>query len=548
MNRSVLVVVALGALVAAAVVAALVFSPSPAVDLGRGRPQKPTESLPDGTNPIRSPEGNGPARPPVSPVSGDPAVSGVVADAQGNPVAGAEVLLYDGERRFPAVTVSGEEEARRHLVGDLFQYRTEEVSTLRPLSSGPGPVTDEAPVARAMTAENGEFRIADPPPGMLGLVARKEALASPEVSARRGSKVRLVIGETASIRGLVRSADDGRMLPGATVRVAVAGLAFNATSAADGTFALPGLPGGPASVVTTHPEFAGDSRRDIALLPGREKELEIQLTKGLRLTVTVTGIEGDEPTGPVVAGATVGLVRTSDKVYAVGTTGEDGKVVFEGLPTGDWLVNASRDGFLPSGEEKIVLSETKEWELSMEKAVYTTLKVVDERGVVVADAEVFTGNADEEFEMGASRRAGATDQAGELAFPFDWMGRDAVAFVMKPGYGAGIVQPQDPSAGEPITVVLRPGIALRGQVTDFAGKPAAGAKVYVEVSVEDVASDDLYVTLYADSDGRYSLPCLPVGSVWVEVEAEGHDAADADFEAEPGSGEIVRDFRLEKAK
>jgi hypothetical protein len=301
--------------------------------------------------------------------------------------------------------------------------------------------------------------------------------------------------------------------------------------------------------VTTHPEFAGDSRRDIALLPGREKELEIQLTKGLRLTVSVT-VAGDDPTaaGPPLAGATVGLVRLADKVYAVGTTGEDGKVTFEGLPTGDWLVNASRDGHLPSGEEKIVLDREREWELSLEEAVLTTLKVVDERGVPVPEAEVFTGNSDEEFEQGASRRAGVTDEAGEFAFPFDWMGRDAVVFVMKTGFGIGIVQPQDPSDGKPITIVLRPGASLRGRVTGDAGQALAGAKVYVEVSVEDMASDDLYATVYADADGNYRLPCLPVGSVWVQVEADGHDAGDADFEVEPGSGEIVRDFRLVKAR
>jgi uncharacterized GH25 family protein len=301
--------------------------------------------------------------------------------------------------------------------------------------------------------------------------------------------------------------------------------------------------------VTTHPEFAGDSRRDIALLPGPEKDLEIQLTKGLRLTVSVTVAEEDpSAAGPPLPGATVGLVRLADKVYAVGTTGEDGKVTFEGLPTGDWLVNANHDGHLPSGEEKIVLDREREWELSLEKAVLTTLKVVDERGVPVPEAEIFTGNSDEEFEQGASRRAGVTDQAGEFAFPFDWMGRDAVAFVMKAGFGTGIVQPQDPSDGKPITVVLRTGTSLRGRVTGDAGQALVGAKVYVEVSVEDMASDDLYATVYADAEGNYRLPCLPVGSVWVQVEADGHDAGDADFEVEPGSGEIVKDFRLEKAR
>lgn len=543
MNRSTLAVAGLVALVAAAVVAALVFSPSPPIDLGKGRPKPPREE--------RGPRPGTPVAPAAKPLPLPPkgvpgSVAGIVVDPQGGPAAGAEVLLFRGERKLPAVAVSEAENTRRRLVSDLFQFRTEEFGTLRPISSGPAPVVEDRPAARVLTDEEGVFEFEDAPPAIVRLVARKDALSSPEVAARRGSKVRLTLGETCSLKGFVRSADDGRPLDGATIRVMVAGTVNSAEAAADGTFRMEGLPPGQASVITNHPDFSGDCRRDVTLAPGKEKEIEIQLAKGLKLTVKVNAAEENSNPAFPLAEATVGLVRMADKVYVVGTTDEQGKVVFEGLPTGDWLVNAKKDGYLPSGEEKVPLSQEKEWEVSLDKAVYTTLKVKDERGVPVPGAEVWTGNPDEEFEQGSSRRAGTTNDAGEFPFPFDWMGQEAIVFVLKPGFGVGIAQPQDPANDQPIIVVLRQGASLRGRVLDAGGKPVAGAKVYIEVTVEDVQSDDLYATLYTDGDGAYNFPHVPVGSVWVQVEAEGYSNADEDFEAGPGISDYTKDYRLEK--
>ncbi len=546
MNRNTQLVLALGVVVAVAVGAAIWFS-RPTDPRKAGAPGAPgPERDPARKSPLRPGEAPPPALPPPAPR--EKGLIGEVVDRDGNPVAGAEVSVYRGERRLPAVSVEVDEEPRRRTLADLFQYRSEDIPALRPIGTGDTVVPPEEPAAKAVSGEDGSFRIADAPPGFLRLVARKEALCSPETPARRGVKCRLVVDETATLKGFVRSADDGRAVAGATVRVLIAGLTFAAATAEDGTFGVAGLPPGQAILITTHREYAGDCRKEAALQPGKTREVEIAMGKGLRLTVRVCASDEQGAAGPPVPNATVGLVRTVDQLYAVGRTAEDGQFVFEGLPSGDYLVNAQADGYLACGEEKVTVAEDREREkeLLIEKAVYTTLKVVDERDLPVPGAEVYTGNADEEYEQGISKKMGVTDEAGEFPFPFDWIGRDAVAFVTKPGYAVGIVIPGDPSGGEPITVKLAPGIVVRGAVRDKEGKPVANARVLVEVMVDDAQAEDLSATLYTDARGEYRYPHAPVGTVWLTVEAEGFDGADADFEAGPGQREHVRDFVLER--
>jgi len=235
---------------------------------------------------------------------------------------------------------------------------------------------------------------------------------------------------------------------------------------------------------------------------------------------------------------------TQNTVNVAATTERGGRVIFTGLPKGTWNVNAEAKGWLPAGEERVILEKDTNWELMLEKAVLTTVLVVDERGVPVPGAELWTGNLDQEFQQNESRKVGVTNGSGEFEFPFTWDGKAAILFVMKEGMSMGMVEPDDPSEGEVMKVKLLRAKTLRGTVTDKAGQPIEGAMIYIEVTLEDIEADDLYVTLYTDKKGKYHFPYLAPGEVFVEVSADGYLDDDFDFETD-NRREHVRDFTLE---
>ena len=103
---------------------------------------------------------------------------------------------------------------------------------------------------------------------------------------------------------------------------------------------------------------------------------------------------------------------------------------------------------------------------------------------------------------------------------------------------------QDPSEGGVLKVTLKGAKTLRGTVSNAAGQPLEGVMIYIEVTLEEVEADDLYVTLYTDKKGKYYFPHLPSGDVWIEVTAEGYRDEDKDFETD-SRREHVKDFRLE---
>jgi hypothetical protein len=524
---------------------AIFFSGGSEVDEPSKDPDAPVDEKDDGktepgeTEPGRIPPVN--RRPPVR----ERKLRGLVKDVEGQPVAGARVLLYPARRRMPDVSLSEEEEYRRQVVADLFQFYPEDTKALHPLGMR---VADEEPeVAETETFSDasGAFAFDDPPLGKVRVYAEKGELASTMVTTLSRGRVTLVVKGAAAIRGQVLSADDGRMVSGATVRLLSGSRPLSASTGDDGAFTLKGLSAGPVTVFAAHPDYAGALKKGVILKAGEAVEVTILMTAGYKLQVKVTGEEADGTNEVLVPGATVGAYRVEDQGYVLAESGSDGIAVLEGLPPGTYLVNGRAEGYLPAGEEKVPLQADRDWELILEKAIKTTVLVVDDRDVPIADAELWTANIDEEFETGVSKKVGATNRDGEFPFPFDWDGKEAALFVAKEGYGMAMVQPDDPAEGGVFKIKLHEGRSVRGRVTDTDGKPVAGAMIYIEVTPDDIEEEDLYATLYTDADGRYGFERLPPGDIWIDVTADGFDTDDAEIETGSNRRRYVKNFQLE---
>ncbi|MHC4473299.1 MAG: carboxypeptidase regulatory-like domain-containing protein [Planctomycetota bacterium] len=470
---------------------------------------------------------------------------GIVKDAEGAPVEGAQVYLFPAQRRLPGVELEEDEAARREVVADLFQFYPEDAKALRPLGMKVTEVEPEVPLDDTSTDEKGEFTFPSPPLGKVRVYAEKGALASAMISTNSRGRVTLVVKGAAILKGRVRSEDDGRMVEGATIRLDSGSRPLTTVTGEGGTFEFKGLPASPVTVLAFHPDYAGALKRAL-LRPDQVTEVSISMSRGLQLIVRVTGEDADGENEEPVAGATVAAYRIEDQGYVLGEASSNGTAVFEGLPPGTYLVNGRAKGYLPAGEEKVPLQADREWDLVLEKAVYTTILVLDDRDVPLPGAELWTSNIDEEFEEGVSKKVGETNRDGEFPFPFDWDGKEAALFVVKDGFGMGYVVPDDPSEGGVFKVTLKRGRLLRGRVTDDSGGPVAGAMIYIEGTPDDFEEEDLYATLYTNANGEYRFPFLPPGDIWIEVSAEGYDGDDAEIETGSTRQEFVKNFQLEK--
>ena len=528
----------------------LSFAPAPGTNGGKPDQPSPEPEPPIVDNVPKVPD-NG-RKPDVVAGGAGWIIHGTVVDDRGEPVPGAIVNLYPQRPPKARVTLTGDADRKRRQVGELYQRFPEDAESLYPLSAAPErPVTEDPPIASVITMENGDFRFKRPYSGRHRILATKGRLSSGEQTVRAGKPLNLTLRPAASLFGLVRFRDDSRPIAGATVRVRTAGVDRSVATGPNGTFEIPGLPPGKVTVDVTHPEYAGEILSPLALEGGVTKEIEVQLTKGVTLELTVLDMEEEDENGEEVpvAGATVTALRIADDGYVIGTSDEKGKVVFEGLPPGDYYVNGIAEGFLALGEERVKVRVNPrgkvEYDVYLERAVYCTLLVVDDRDVPIAGASVMTSDPDEEFHAKISREVGRTDRDGKFRFAFDFDGMRAVVYVMKESYAVGIVTPDDPYEPETIRVVLPKARIVKGRVTDETGRPVPGAKIYLEVMGDDADAEDLAATLYTDSNGEYRWNFLPPGEVWLEVEKEGYESGDADFETGP-QREHVKNFTLIK--
>ena len=75
--------------------------------------------------------------------------------------------------------------------------------------------------------------------------------------------------------------------------------------------------------------------------------------------------------------------------------------IFSSLPPGRYLVNGRRKGYLAAGTTEVTLPLPQEQELEvfLDRAVPSTIRVLDERGYPLPGATLWTGNNREEFEQ-----------------------------------------------------------------------------------------------------------------------------------------------------
>ncbi len=253
-------------------------------------------------------------------------VSGVVVSEDGEPVAGARVLL----RRTQTL----------EMAGNVMAFVM---------------VVDEASDAE------GRFRFVDQEPGTVALSAVASGYQEVElanVELPKGEDVadltlRLPAG--AIVHGRVL-APDGRPAIGAEVRPVTGESELvrfgGARTDGNGSYRVEGLRPGAVSIEATH----GDHPRvvrDLELKPGLQ-QLDLQFEGGHEVSGTVSALDGTPVAGAIVGLAPVGRRWGGSETHS----GADGTFVVPGLRNGSYELWAEAAGFAPAaGDRRVEIAD-----------------------------------------------------------------------------------------------------------------------------------------------------------------------------------------------
>jgi protocatechuate 3,4-dioxygenase beta subunit len=437
------------------------------------------------------------------------AVHGVVVDEEGEPIAGAEVLLREERPR---------------------SWSEEE-----PVEPGGTP-----PAARAVTDANGGFRFeALDPERRWRLTAGAEAYLpwGADTPVRSGGvwNERITLLAPRSLRGTVRAATNREPILGALLvldgldsRRSPSRVETSTDSA--GEYRLENVSPVGRTLVLSAPGFATRVVRTPfqvgagARLLDRSAVVDFELRQARSIAGRVLG-----PAGPAMPGIDVVAYSPSIELDSLGSTtsAEDGSFRIEGLAEGLYTVEVRAPGFAPTSVEGV---RTETTDLSL------TLVALERVSGIVLDPD---GRPLESFGVQARKLEGARQswvvtgrrlQASPLG-AFELEGLPPGTHVIEawaPGFALGSSEPFEVvpgSASEGVTVRLTRGGSLSGLVVDGrTGAPVAGA----EVSLDDEAFVFCWPWFTAppgartDAAGRFEFAALAPGEHAVRIHARGH--------------------------
>lgn len=396
-------------------------------------------------------------------------VEGFVVDEQGQPVAGAEVLLAGKE------------------------------------------------ASTTMTGEGGGFSL-EAEAGTYALSARKEqaagALAEPVVVTvgRTVSGLQIKLGTGAELHGRVVQKSSGAPVAGAQVLVSPWGRngdVARVVTDEQGTFSAPGLPAGGYDVVARAPGYVRAMRRGVMVSQGERFELTLEL-RGMGAVQGTVRDEADRP----VAGA---LVTTDQFVsdmlgttYTRALTDAEGRYRLTGLPVGSAYLMAYREG---SAVAASALVEVTEGEPQEQDFVLAELGTVEGRvrtplgsppeeplRLVMIREGLSGGQVPEVGPLGAEGRFIRKVPAGSYTLRVFPDGIDIRQL------SSDVYVQVEAGRTSRVEVVLYEEVtdALYGLVLEPDGSPSAGAQVEARAKDGSVSR-----TVQTRADGRFQVPLPP---------------------------------------
>ncbi len=167
-------------------------------------------------------------------------------------------------------------------------------------------------------------------------------------------------------------------------------------------------------------------------------------------------------------------------------------------PLGNCTVNINADGHREHKEVEVLPEKSERVEFTIEQPSRISGRVVDDSGKAVEGAMVSL----QSFGGGVP-----TDNSGAFTIEYQERGRDKCLIVqdVQRNLAAALKLESD---SEPITIQLKSGIKVRGQVTDTKGNPIAAARLSLFAFVSR-SFWSLGLEALTDAQGQYEFLALP---------------------------------------
>jgi protocatechuate 3,4-dioxygenase beta subunit len=350
------------------------------------------------------------------------------------------------------------------------------------------------------------------------------ATASPGVMAGLGATTVVAVAATgckrqpppaqAAVRGRVKSAN-GRALGDVKLRLMTPDKAVAAiresVSAADGGFALDGVPAGRYLLRAEQKGFS-PATVSVDLGPGETVNTVLRLDPMQLLEGRV-----EDRQGQPVAQAALFAWPLGDRQAGVVeiASGADGKFALAGLAAGPWTVMVEAPGFGTLRLERVdVPSRPLVLRLQGEARSLGGL-VLEANGSAARDAKVILGGP----ALSQPMQTRANDK-GIFLFHGLGFGHFVVRAMVGDKVSRSVAVVIDDATGwlPPVKLTLAPGAMLKGRVLDDLGRPLSGADVELTVSPVDEASE----LGRTDRDGAFSIGPVPPGRYDVWARFAGH--------------------------
>lgn len=238
--------------------------------------------------------------------------------------------------------------------------------------------------------------------------------------------------------------------------------------------------------------------------------------------MSVRGQVSAAVTGRPIEGAEV-TIDIQDRKWTAKTS-EAGRFEIHGLPAGVGLLIVSRDGFARSRQPVRVEADEPETQVRLQPERQVRLRVVDDRGEPVPEAEVEVQAGNDVFATMADAN-GRADLHGigpdvpEVAWRASHPdGVRMLSFdrVLRLGEAPESMPTSGPAASQPAiyTIVLPRGGKVAGKITDaVSGEPVNGARVVV---VSGPASDTPME--WTDMEGKFEIAGVMPGPILVAIQ------------------------------
>ncbi len=372
-------------------------------------------------------------------------------------------------------------------------------------------VSDAAGIYRFASLPGGEVRLEASAPGRVKPPSQRVAVAVGFEAI--GPEFVLAAGAVVSGKVYAR---EGEPLGGATIAASrgVEVIAA-ATSGADGSYRIDGLPGGPIHLYVRSNDYAQATTRELALAAGREHP---GIDFVLETASSIRGVVQDEKGAPIPNATITAESFPSGPVRRQAQSGADGTFEVRNLYGGGYRITAAAIGYAPAEPASVAVAGEGD---QVEGVVLVLVGAATIPGRVTGLPPEGAGSRAYVIPTSESSNNVASEVAPDGTFRVEGLPRGPIILLFRTDdfrlLGRHDVLVEGSGEQPPVEIPAGPPARFTGRITNEDGSPVSGIEVASELVMPGASRARR--STRTDADGRYEIPNLYWGRYAVRVGA-----------------------------